>query len=160
MKEGMTMPSAASLIDILGTYYSTTKRNKENDTKNDVNEDNTLQAIQNLKLTDTKYTTILNSSELNASSKINMVNKTLRDSITKNDKYSMNMDQFRQILNVMNDKELGNDPAQQKGEIKNITYNTLRDDRFKSFFDTTVKFKDDNDFISQLKSAILDIINS
>ena len=32
MKEGMTMPSAASLIDILGTYYTTTKRNKENDT--------------------------------------------------------------------------------------------------------------------------------
>ena len=161
-REGMTTTVGAQLIDILDTYYTTTETNKKETIDNSKNEQNTVNAIKKLNITDTAYVTILNSNELDNSSRINMINKTITDSITQKQTLTyMTLNTYKGIINTLQDTTLTNKPAQQANEIKNIVYVNpdKPDPRFSYIFDGTKTYKEDADRVKDLQTAAYNALN-
>jgi len=163
MKEGMTTSVGGQLIDILNTYYKATEKNKTEGIDNSKNESNTLTSIQNLNITDAAYVTILNSDELNDSSKINMINKTISESLNqkKTIKY-MDLNTYKGIIRILQDTEMITKPSQQVNEIKNIVYinQITPDPRFVYIFDGTKTYKDDAERVIDIQEAAYNALNS
>jgi hypothetical protein len=154
----MTTSVAGQLIDFLGTYYDTTKFNAAANPPidNEKNAQRTIDAIVKLKITDDAYASIINTNDLDNSSKINVINTTLRNAITKNNP-DMSINKYRGVLSVLEDTS--GQPGQKVSEVKQIVYVNSQDSRFSYIFDGTVVYGDDDARIEAIKTAAYNALN-
>ena len=146
-KEGMTLSDSSSLLTILNKYYKFEKQHKEENINNNRNEKVTMEAINDLRLTDSSLKSVIENKDLNNSSKINMLNTYLKNKIVQTDN-SITPDQFNKIASIL---ENVTDLNEQVIEIQNITIN---DPRFNKSFDGSREAN-----LKTIKNAMINIVN-
>ena len=147
-KEGMTLNDSGSLLTILNKYYKFEKKNKDDNIDNTKNENLTMDAITELSLTDPSIKSVVENTDLNNSSKINMLNTYIKRKIGT-ESNSITPDQFNKIVSILTTV---NDPNEQVIEIKNITIN---DPRFHKLFNGET-----NDIITNIKKQLINMLNA
>ena len=151
-KEGMTLTNSSLLINYLDLYYSKKTSNSNNNISNVTNENSTIDSIQKLNLTDPSFVSILNNSDIENSSKINLIKTMIHQNISQNNKDSISINTFVKMIpfvSINNPTDI--EISENIRELKNLSYN---DSRFNSLF-----VGDNPSILNNILAKMINLIN-
>lgn len=160
MREGMTTSVGAQLIDLLADYYAKKETNAAATPPidNTKNAKTTVEGILKLNITENNYNYILNMTELNDESKINVIKKSLTDSLSRNNTQpSMTINTYRSILSILEDSAIK--PEQKVSDVKQIVYDKSQDPRFSYVFDGSTTYASDVERVKAIETAAYNTLN-